>query len=161
MRRQAQKAAIDPTFHDPGFDFRVIAEQQFIIYMGIILLKRTDDVGQPVRCHAGERADADQAGLQAVQFLHLHLQLAVFLADALRIRQERETVRREANASPPAFKQGDAPLVFQIADHAADTGLRIGKHLGSLGKASAFHGSDQCEIFLNIPIHMPCPILCI
>ena len=48
-RRKAEKAAVDTAFGDPRLDLGVIAEQQLIIDVRMIGLKRADDAREPVR----------------------------------------------------------------------------------------------------------------
>lgn len=48
-RRNAEKAAVDTAFGDPRLDLGVIAEQQLIIDVRMIGLKRADDAREPVR----------------------------------------------------------------------------------------------------------------
>ena len=64
-RGQAQKATVHAPLRNPHFDLRVIAHEKLVIDPGIILLKHTNDVRQPMRRHAGKRADADQPALHA------------------------------------------------------------------------------------------------
>jgi hypothetical protein len=66
-----KKSAVNAPGQYPLLYFCVIAEQQLVIYVWVILLESLDDVGQPVRGCAGKCSDADEPGLQPVQLVDL------------------------------------------------------------------------------------------
>ena len=153
MGRQKDKPAVHTPLLDPAFDFGIIAGQKFILDIRIIRLESTDDVRQPVRRHTGKRADTDQAGLQAVQLIHFHLQFPVFFTNAFRERQQFQAFRRQFDSGALALQKRHFPFAFQIADHAADPRLGIKQHFGGFRKAAVFHGLDESLILLNVLVH--------
>ena len=151
--RQPQEAAVHPALGDPLLNFRVVPQQQLIVHPGIVLLEGLDDVGHPVNGAAGEGADADHAGLHAVEVVHLHLELPVFCADALGIGQQPGAVGGQADAAAVPLQKGDAPLPLQVADHPADAGLGIVQQFGGFCKAACLHGLQKGHVFQDIHLH--------
>ena len=135
--RQAQKSAVHAPLLNPFLDFRVITEQKFVVNAGIILLKRADDVGQPVRRRARKGSDADEARLHSVYVIDLHAQLGIVVADLLREGEQARAVRgQEDTVAAASLEQRQLPFAFQIVNHATDAGLRVVERFGGLGKAA-------------------------
>ena len=67
--------------------------------------------------------------------------------------QQGHTIRSQADTGTVPFQKGDLPIFFQILNHPADPGLRVGEDLGCLGQAASLHSFDQSPVFLKIHVH--------
>ncbi len=117
--RHADKAAVNSSLRNPFLNLGIIAHQQLIIYVRVVLLKFSDDIRQPMRGNARKRAYSDYSGFQSVKFVCLHLQLAIFLAKAFRMRKQLHSVGGETHSRLASLQNRNPPFIFQIAYHPA------------------------------------------
>lgn len=150
---ETEEAAVHAALCNPRLDLGVVSQQQLVVDAGIVLLKGADDVGEPVGGHAGEYADADEARLDVMEVVHLRLKAAVLVAQALGQRQESGAVGGQGDAGAAALQERDVPLRLQVADHAADTGLRVVQDVGGPGEATVFHRFDEGQVFQKVYVH--------
>ena len=150
---QPHEAAVYPALHDPFPDFGIVAQQQFEGDFRVVLAEGADKRRQPVGGDAGEGADADEAGLQAVDGIDFALQVPVGFADMPCVGEQPLAFRGEPESSPVAFEKGDVPFFFQIADHAADGGLGMEEFFAGPGEATGFHGGDEGLVFADVRVH--------
>ena len=155
---QPQKSAVHPALGDPVFNFRVVPQQELVVDAGVILLKGFDDIRHPVDGAAGKGANADDAGLDPVEVIHLHLQLLILAAQALGIGQHSGAIGGQTDPGTAPLQKGDIPLLFQIVDHPAHTGLGVIEGLRRPGKAAVFHRLEKGHIFEDVHIHGLCPL---
>ena len=117
-------------------------------------MKFFNNVRKPVRRHTGKCTNTDKPRLQPIQLVHFHLQLLIFRADTLCIREQLHSVACQLNAGFSSFQQNDFPFLFQVVYHTANARLRVIQYFCGFCKASIFDRPDKCHIFLNIHIHV-------
>ena len=148
--RQADEAAVRLPLQHPVADLVVeVGGQQLKLDAGVVLLKRFEDVGQPLFRHAGECGHLHKTRLQSPQVGGPLLQLVLHGAHLLKIGHQLPAVCRGRNAAVAADQQGHAQLLLQRADGVTDAGL--GKvHLPRRRrKAAALHRFQENLIFCH------------
>lgn len=102
---------------------------------------------------AGEGADPDQAGLEAVETVHLGQKPLLLPADVAHKGEKPGPLAGEPGPVFAPLQQGNAPFLLQGADHPADAGLGIVKGLGGAGDAAQLRRLYKGKIFLKSEIH--------
>ena len=149
VRGKAQEAAVHAPVEHPLLDLQVVAQQKLVVDVGVILLELAHDGRQPVGRHAGERPDADEAGLHAVELLDEGFEAALLGAHAPHLVDEALAFGGEMHAGAAARQQAHAPGAFELADHAADPRLRVGQRFGGAGEAAQLRGFHERLVTLK------------
>ena len=137
---KGKKSAVDAALHECLFDFGVVAQEELVVHSGIVALECTDDVGEPMRCDARERSDADDARSQAAHFVDLHAELVLRGHDGSGGWEKLRSFGCKHDTRTRSIEQLHAPFRFKFGNHAADLRLRVGERIGCAGEAPEFGG---------------------
>ena len=124
--------------------------------VGIVLLKASNDLRQPVYGDACKGTDAQRAADEAVDGADGLAEALVPLRDLAQKRQDPFALCGKAYAVSSAHEDAEAELLFHSLYHVAYAGLRIAEALARFGEVTAFGGLDDDFVFSGI--HMAPPI---